>query len=261
MSSPTPALSPTEFRNFASMLREICGIELRDGKEPLVHSRVGKRLRQLNLTSFSTYLQIVKTDEAELSRLVDILTTNKTSFFRENDHIDIFATTFVEGATGPLRIWSAGCSTGQEPYSLSMKIRAIQKGLDYRILATDLSTEVLARARSGSYSEQEVGSVPDNYRRMFFRRDGDRFQVSQELQAPIRFARLNLLGPWPMKGPFDAIFCRNVMIYFSQETRARLARRYAQLLRPGGYLFIGMSESLTSLDQPLEYISPAVYRR
>lgn len=264
MSSPTPALSPTEFRNFASMLREICGIELRDGKEPLVHSRVGKRLRQLNLTSFSTYLQIVKTDEAELSRLVDILTTNKTSFFRENDHIDIFATTFVEGATGPLRIWSAGCSTGQEPYSLSMKIRAIQKGLDYRILATDLSTEVLARARSGSYSEQEVGSVPDNYRRMFFRRDGDRFQVSQELQAPIRFARLNLLGPWPMKGPFDAIFCRNVMIYFDDAMKQQLVDCFHDQLAKDGTLFIGHSENLRTLNTPFKQAGSAqafMYRK
>jgi chemotaxis protein methyltransferase CheR len=162
----------------------------------------------------------------------------------------------------PRRIWSAGCSSGEEPYTLGMLLREHVPGLDVRILATDLSLRVLTRAKAAKYSEQVVADVPADLRSRYLKRVGGEpvlYEVSPEVRSFVSFARLNLMGDWPMRGPFDLILCRNVMIYFGDATRTTLACRFAELLAPGALLLIGHAESLAALEQPLQLIEPAIY--
>jgi chemotaxis protein methyltransferase CheR len=282
--SDTPAVLPAvpprgefeltgrEFRAVAELLYRITGIHLAAGKEGLVRTRLGPRLRALSLTSVSTYLEHVDGDPAELTRMIDVLTTNKTSFFREDEHF-----TFLERTVLPavaqrqtsVRLWSAGCSSGEEPFTLAIVCRetlADPIWRDTRILATDISSRVLARARMATYSQEVVADVPANLVAKHFEpptgpKDARQYRIAAPTRAAVAFARLNLMADWPMRGPFDGIFCRNVMIYFDRQTQERLVQRFAALLRPGGFLFVGHSESLTALDHGLRYVRPAVYQR
>ncbi len=267
-----PDLSREDFRRIAALVTEQTGIQLPTGKEGLVRSRLAKRLRVLGLDSFSAYVDRVTSgrDAAERQHMLDALTTNKTSWWREAQHFALLAElapTLAQGRAAPV-LWSAGCSTGEEPYTIAMVLAealpASQKA-GARILATDLSTRVLDRARRGRYAPDELDGVPAAHRQKHFTPVRDASGEWHEVAAPIRrqvqFAQLNLMGPWPMKGPFDAIFCRNVMIYFDKPTQAKLVGRYWELLRPGGHLFIGHSESLTGLEHRYAYVAPAVYRK
>ncbi len=267
-------LSDAQLVKIASMVRAASGINLNVGKKELVKTRLLKRMRSLKLATFRDYLDYLGGDNSgsEFMAMLDVITTNQTSFFREVDHFDYLAREALprfekeKGPAGKLRIWSAGCSTGEEPYTISMVLNEKLAGLgswDAKILATDLAPTVLARARAGLYGWDRLQSVPPPLRNKYFdlvgrRRDG-RFTAKDNIRYLIRFAKLNLMEPWPMKGPFDVIFCRNVMIYFEKETQARLVNRYFDILRPGGLLFIGHSESLTGVSHGFKYIRPTVY--
>jgi chemotaxis protein methyltransferase CheR len=266
-------LSPAEFEQVRELVYRISRIDLHAGKEGLVKTRLLRRLRELGLGDMRTYLRLVEADAtgAEVAALVDVLTTNKTSFFREAQHFDflraqVLPERMAEGG-GPLRYWSAGCSTGEEAYTLAMVLcealpEASAKAA--RILATDISARVLAEARAGVYSAARVQEVPPALRQKYFARASastPEFKVAPRLQEMVRFAQLNLMDAWPMRGPFDAIFCRNVMIYFDRATQERLVQRFWELLSPDGHLFVGHSESLTALEHRFDYVQPAVYRK
>ena len=263
-----PDLRPADFRRIAGLTKDVAGINLQPGKEGLVRARLAKRLRALGLAGFAEYLAHVEGDasRAELREMIDALTTNKTSFFREPQHFDVLRDAVLPplAAAGRApRLWSAGCSTGEEPYTLAMTLReSLPERLSAasRVLATDISGRVLARARAATYAAEMVAEVPAPLRSRHFvaAPDGQR-RVADATRALVRFARLNLMGPWPMQGPFDAILCRNVMIYFDKATQARLVDRFHDLLAPGGWLFVGHSESLTGLQHRFAYVRPAVY--
>lgn len=263
-------LGRSEFDRIAEAAYRLTGISLPPGKEELVKSRLLKRLRLLDLPSFEAYLARLEEDPDEVVTMIDCLTTNKTSFFREPAHFEVLRRCVLpEQADRRIRIWCAGCSTGEEPYTLSIVLRdALGPAFadwDARILATDLSTRVLAAAREGVYADDSVREVPRHLVAAHFdpaeARNGRAWRVRDEVRAPVRFARLNLLGPWPMRGPFDVVLCRNVMIYFDKPTQHALVGRFREILRPGGWLLVGHSESLAGVDHGLTYVQPAVYRR
>ncbi len=255
------------FETIRDILYETAGIALNEAKRELVHSRLTKRIRQLGGGSIREYVRFVQTEDGreELTEMVDLLTTNKTSFFRESAHFDLLRRILKDRGTSGrgMTIWSAGCSSGEEPYTLAMVLAECGLAAGSRILATDLSERVLEKARAAEYDEEQVRPVPAPTRQRFLEKGSTpgTFVVSEELVSMVRFGRLNLMGPWPMKGPFDLIFCRNVMIYFDAPTRQKLVQRFEALLAPGGFLFVGHSESLTSLEHGLTYVQPAVYRR
>lgn len=269
-----PPLRPHEFRRLRELLFETCGIRLRDGKEELVRSRLGRRVVDAGASSFAAYLDRVENDAArrefaELGALIDALTTNQTAFFREPAHFDFFTAKMLPAiARGarPIRVWSAGCSTGEEPFTIAVLMREhlpADRFAGARILATDVSSRVLARARGATYGARAITAIPATLRRRMLDVSalGDRFVVRDELRAIVRFARLNLVRDWPLRGPFDAIFCRNVMIYFDAGVRQRLIERFWRVLAPGGHLFVGHSESLGTLTHGFRYVQPAVYVR
>ncbi|HYQ15844.1 MAG TPA: protein-glutamate O-methyltransferase CheR, partial [Polyangiaceae bacterium] len=221
---------------------------------------------ELKIAGYEEYLDRIQSDRVELSNMVDVLTTNKTSFFREPAHFDYLTEQVFpawRASRQPRRIWSAGCSSGEEPYTLGMLVREQLPELDVRILATDLSTRVLHRAKAARYSAAAVQDIPSRLRPRFLQRvvgaAPPTYEVSFEAAGLVSFARLNLMGDWPMRGRFDLILCRNVMIYFNDETRAQLGHRFADRLAPGGVLMIGHAESLANLDQPLQLLRPAIY--
>jgi chemotaxis protein methyltransferase CheR len=266
-------LHPEHYNAIAQLLYRQCGINLGPGKDSLVKSRLSKRLRNLGLPGFSEYLNHLNGDRSgqELRVFVDSLTTNKTSFFRESSHFDflrkeVFPACLARG--GKLRIWCAGCSSGEEPFTLGMILREDFPGIDKRnvqILATDISSEILGRARAGRYSADSLRDVPPALVKKYFRPvnvDGSTgYEISSAVHELVSFARLNLMADWPVKGPFQVILCRNVMIYFDKTTQRTLVERFTGLLEPGGYLFIGHSESLTGMSEDLRYVQPAAYRK
>jgi chemotaxis protein methyltransferase CheR len=272
MELSTPSLDPEHFERISDLLHRQCGISLHDGKQALVKARLVKRLLHLGLHGFDEYLRYLEADRSgdELRMMVDVLTTNKTSFFREPQHFAFLRTEVIprEWRQRPsLRVWSAGCSTGEEPYSLAITLREELPDIerrDARILATDISDRVMQRARAARYDLDALADVPPPVMRRHFHRVHDHeglYEVVEPTRAMVRLARLNLLADWPMRGPFDAIFCRNVMIYFDPDTRERLVARYWELLRPGGYLFLGGAESLSGVEHPFAYVQPAIFRR
>lgn len=263
-------LSSAHFERIIAMLHEHAGIRLRAGKEGLVRARLAKRLRALGLTDFDAYLDVVARDPArrEFTEMVDVLTTNKTSFFREQAHFEFLQEEVLPACPGPVRLWSAGCSSGEEPYTLAMILREAlpePAARQAKILATDLSHRVLATAKAGIYPADALAEAPRTLAQKYWRPvagDGaPRLEATPALRSLIQFGKLNLMDRWPMRGPFDAIFCRNVMIYFDKATQQALVQRYWELLRPGGYLFVGHSESLTGLAHRFTYVQPAVYVR
>ncbi len=264
-------LTPKQFKRFSKLLYGLCGINLQVGKEELVKSRLLKRLRALQLEDFDAYLKHLEAPEGEQEffTLIDCITTNKTNFFREPEHFEYLEKAILPSLAGrKLRIWSAGCSSGEEPYSLSIRLHEALPEIeswDIKILATDISTRVLSKAREGVYGAEILKEVPGVLLSKYFEcieaRQPRQYALKPSVRRFISFARLNLLEEWPMQGPFDAIFCRNVMIYFDKPTQQRLVARYTALLGPGGHLFVGHSESLTGLEHGLAYIRPAVYRK
>ena len=271
-------LSARDYELFRGLIYEKSGINLGPKKQQLLRARLGKRLRGSQFSSFREYYEHVRRDAsgAELCVLIDAISTNTTHLFREKQHFD-FLTRTLRGlledrrwrATNHnLRIWSAGCSTGDEPYSLAMTVdhALAHSGLDWKILATDISTRVLERARRGLYELTRLGTVPADFRLRYFVPadgcDGTHMQVSPTLRKQITFAHFNLMTErFPFRHGFHCIFCRNVMIYFDRPTQEKLVARFAAQLRAAGYLVIGHSESLNSIRHSLEYVQPTIYRK
>lgn len=274
---PAISLTDTEFRQLRDFIYAHTGIALSDHKRALVYARLAKRLRHHQLERFTDYYQLLTEDDPdghELVEMINCITTNKTDFFREPHHFRFLSEhVFSEiRARAPaqrrLRLWSAGTATGEEAYTIAMTVREAFPALeswDIRILATDIDTRVLAHAAEGEYTAEQVERVPIELRhRYFYQGEGANagwVQAKSALKDLIRFRRLNLMDdPWPMRGPFDAIFCRNVIIYFDRPTQRRLIERMTQLLRPGGYLFLGHSESLIGAESKLRHVSQSVYQ-
>jgi chemotaxis protein methyltransferase CheR len=262
-------MDTSTFHRLCSIAYEKAGITLGSSKEALVAARVGKRLRALGLTTEKEYLARLEDDETgeETVEFLDVISTNHTAFFREPDHFELLRTLVSdwhrEGATR-LRIWSAASSTGEEPYSIAFTLSDLPEAgeMDWRILATDISTRVLKRAEAARFSAEKVASIEAGARRRYFERSpkSDEVVVRPDLRARIAFRRLNLaVPPYPMRGPFDIIFCRNVMIYFDQVVRQRLISAMERLLRPGGYLLIGHSEALSGIQLGLRMLWPSVF--
>lgn len=259
------------FEKFSRLIYETSGITLRPGKESLVSARIGKRMRALGVTTPEAYLRCVEEDStgAEVVQLLDAVSTNLTSFFREPDHFDQLTQVFRQWTSEGqrrFRFWSAASSTGEEPYTMAMTLldAAESRDVDVKILGTDICTKVLAHCRNGVYSDERVQKVPPALRHRYFRRHGSKqdglFEVTPEVKHLVTFRRLNLsMPPFPMKGPFDAVFCRNVMIYFDNEVRRRLLDDIYRLLKPGGYLMVGHSESLMGLKTNYRQVSASVY--
>ncbi|KKM45446.1 hypothetical protein LCGC14_1560850 [marine sediment metagenome] len=269
-------LAEAQFSEISVLVKELCGINLHQGKKELVKARLNKRLRTLGMPSYDAYIDFVRNDAsgAELTMMLDALSTNLTGFFREPDHFDHLRdhvlTQWARGGdrTKPLRIWSAGCSSGEEPYTIAISVcekLADRPFSDAKILATDLSTRVLAAGRKGVYPGERLQAVPPQLRAKHFTcvetRPDKLFRVNDTLRRLVHFAKLNLMDPWPMRGPFDAIFCRNVMIYFDKDTQGRLVQRFWQLLAPRGRMFIGHSESLAGVRHRFRYVQPTVYEK
>jgi chemotaxis protein methyltransferase CheR len=264
-------LKKSDFEQISQIVYQSCGIRLTAGKEELVRSRLLKRLRALSIRSFKEYLQhVMKNKEADEFRImIDCLTTNKTSFFRESRHFDFLRDRILPGirkSKKGIRIWSAGCSTGEEPYSIAMLLREELAAVDpsmIRILATDISERVLAKARAGEYEKQMLDDIPKSYLMKCFSSvpspSTNTCCINDQIKSMVRFARLNLMELWPMKGPFDVIFCRNVMIYFDSHTQQKLVQRFWDILAPGGHLLVGHSESLVANITGFKYVEPATY--
>ncbi|MCM5557966.1 protein-glutamate O-methyltransferase CheR [Pleomorphomonas sp. JP5] len=263
-----------EYRRLSAFIHGRTGITLPDHKINMVYSRLTRRLRELGFSAFAEYCDYYSSPEGEdeIEYLINALTTNLTRFFREKHHFDHLAENLLsdlstDGINGRtrLRIWSAGCSTGEEPYSIAMTYRETASSrvrCDTRILATDIDSSVVARGSSGRYGGQSVAELGKGRRyRHFNALSGGEWQVRPELRQLIAFKQLNLLDTWPMKGPFDAIFCRNVMIYFDNPTKARLVQRFADLLAPGGWLYIGHSETILDQKTVFRLRGPTIYQK
>jgi chemotaxis protein methyltransferase CheR len=273
----TLELKDSDFEKISKLIYEQCGINLHEGKRELVRARLGKRLREGNYKSFSDYCRYVTTDEGtdELIAMIDSISTNLTSFFREESHFARlrFITSSImekEGARGfapRLNIWCAGCSTGEEPYSLAITIKetAGVKPFDAKILATDISTKVLRIAESAVYPADRVKNIDTAVLKKYFQVGSGRsegyFRIKKDLKEMIEFRRFNLMHKFPADSHFNIIFCRNVMIYFDKKTQGALVNRFYDCLQTGGYFFVGHSESLTGLKHQFKYVEPSVYQK
>jgi chemotaxis protein methyltransferase CheR len=267
-------LTDSEFKRLRDLVHARTGIALSEAKRELLYGRLARRLRKLKLNSFAEYCRLVETDEsAELQELTNAITTNLTSFFREDYHFKQLAAEALpqieskRSSTRRIRLWSAGCSTGEEPYSLAIVMRetlAQLAGWDIKLLATDIDSKVVATATQGVYASDRFKGVAPERVRSWFREIAGRpgfLAASAELKSLITFKQLNLLDPWPVKGPFDVIFCRNVVIYFDKATQRGLFDRMAELQEPGGWLFIGHSENLLNVTRRYKLVGRTVYRR
>jgi len=263
---------PGDFRELQSMAHEVFGLDLKAGKEALVSARLGRRVRDLGLEDISEYLNVVKADRTgvELARLIDALTTNFTSFLREPQHFDLLRDEIlpVLRARTSFQVWSAGCSTGEEPYSILFHVAeelGAAKTAALKLLATDISTRALAAAQAGIYPEAGLKEMPSSWPSKYFQRgvgqSAGSVRVKAEWRSRIAFERLNLMEDLSNIPQCSVIFCRNVMIYFDKPTQERLVRRFAERLEPGGWLLIGHSEGLMGMRHELDYVKPAVYRK
>ena len=246
--------SAEHFRLISERVYRFSGIRLPDGKREMVYARLARRLRALGLASFDDYVKYLELEPAEWEHCTNALTTNVTSFYREAHHFEILGRHAAQTARAdrPFRVWSAGCSTGEEPYTIAMCLAEALGTRPFEVLASDLDTQVLAAAREGIYPLASVQKLAEARQKRFFLRGTGRFEgrarVRAELARQVQFMRLNLMdAQWPVEAGFDAIFCRNVMIYFDKPTQRGLVERFAQLLAPTGLFFAGHAESL--LDQ------------
>ncbi|MBU0742378.1 protein-glutamate O-methyltransferase CheR [bacterium] len=266
-------LSDEQFETIRALMCDHVGIVLQGNRRALVESRVNKRLRTLGIAQYGEYLDFLRADESggELALLIDAISTNVTEFFREGDHFDFIRDTaarWLAKGRQKLRFWSAACSSGEEPYSLAMALRSLpgSEAADIRILATDISTRMLRQAVQGSYLAGTAATIPAELANRFLLRqqtpDGEVYRVHDALKNMIVFRRLNLnKTPFAIRGAFDAIMCRNVMIYFDQDLRARIVAEAHRLLRPGGYLMVGHAETLIGIESKFDFVRPAIYRR
>lgn len=262
------------FNCLRQFVSEHTGISLSEHKRDLVYGRLSRRLRSLELKGFNEYCALLQNDpESELEQFTNAITTNLTSFFREKHHFDFLGKTLIpqlleNNPQRRLRIWSAGCSTGEEPYSIAITLRetlANIDNLDIQILATDLDSEVISKASSGIYTDSRVDGLPGEQIKRWFKKGTGSHQgnvmVSPELSNMITFRQLNLMHDWPMRGKFDIIFCRNVVIYFDKPTQSTLFDRFANILQPQAHLFIGHSETMHKVSERFSLIGKTIYEK
>lgn len=263
-----------DFKAIVSLVHERAGISLSEQKRELVYSRLSRRLRVLGLKKFSDYMRVVNAEDSaeEMGNFINAITTNLTAFFRESHHFDHLAKHVVAPLAGSsdanrkqLLVWSAGCSTGEEPYSIAM---TIANGLpnwskhSIRILATDLDTNAVAACRRATYRRESTHQIPKEMSKQFLTGvDAETVRIAPELQRMLSFKQLNLRGAWPMRRQYDVIFCRNVMIYFDDAFKTELLNGFHRLLKPGGHLYIGHSESANKLHSGFELIGRTIYER
>lgn len=264
--------SDADLAAIAAILHEIAGIVIAPEKGAMVQSRLARRLRTLGLDNFAGYVDLLRSPDgiAERKKMISALTTNVTQFFREGHHFDLLRDTalppLLAGARagGRVRIWSAGCSTGQEAFSIAMVLADLAPdlaGLDLRILATDIDAEMIEKGRTACYAQLAADAVPPGYRKRFLEPLSGGVRVNTALRNLVTFQEHNLHGAWPIRGRFDVIFCRNVVIYFDQAAQDRLWRRFEQTLNPGGWLFAGHSERIrTDRGSRLETAGVTAYR-
>lgn len=265
--TPISSLRAEDFERVREMAYTACGISLHPNKQALVSCRLEKLVRLHGFTSFSTYLNFLtrRTDGEEFLEFIDTLTTNHSGFWREPEHFEFFRKNILGNRRSRLRVWSAACATGEEPYTIAMC--AVESGAACAITATDISRRALNAAVSGSYEASRLSGLPGGWQLRYFDRvpsaesAGTAMRVTDAVRALVSFGRLNLLQSFQHLGSFEVIFCRNVMIYFDQQTRDGLVARLAAQISPGGYLFTGHSETLLRVPPELEYVEPAVYRK
>lgn len=262
-------LEPAEFEWLRRFLFERTGIELKAGKEPMVMGRLDRRLRHYGMNSYAPYLRLLESgDPAEVQMAVDLLTTNETYFFRETRHFEFLQEVFSGRRTPgqPIQVWSAASSSGEEAYTIAMVLAAtLPAGQAWEILGTDISSRVVETARRGMYPIEAAEKIPPGLLRQYCLRGKDDYEgflaISGALRSHVTFREANLLELPDDLGPFDVIFLRNVMIYFGSETKQRLVKRMVTLLRPGGYLLVSHSETLSGMHPGLDLVRPSIYRR
>lgn len=270
-------ISDKEFKLLSGLVYERSGINLTDKKKALLRARLNKVVKELGLNSFKEYYGYLLSDNTgdSITQLLDKISTNHSYFFRESGHFDFMTNGALQEImtnkknenSNSIKIWCAGCATGEEPYSLAMVLKEyFNKDIinwDVRILATDISYPALTQSQSGIYQKEKIEPIQPMYRTKYFKkRDDDKYQIDENLQKMILFKRLNLMDEnYPFKGKFDIIFCRNVMIYFDKITKDALINKFYRYLNNRGYLFIGHSESISRETTPLKYVKPSVYKR
>lgn len=262
-----------DFNRVKRIVYDYAGIDLNESKKNLVYNRLAKRIRFLDMNSFKTYLDYVeKVGQEEFVHLINAITTNLTFFFRENHHFEYLADKVIpeliekNHSSRKIRVWSAGCSTGEEPYSIAIVLKEkVPPGWDAKVIATDLDSNVVQTAMNGIYAMDRLKGVSqERKKRWFLKGKGEmegKVRVKKELQESIEFGQLNLMEEWSLKDSIDVIFCRNVVIYFDKPTQSRLFDRYAERLPLGGHLFIGHSESLYNVCDRFELLGKTIYRR
>ena len=271
-------MTNAEFRKLSRFITQQAGIKMPDVKKVMLQSRLQKRLRHLHMTSFKEYVDYVFSEEGlqnELIHMLDVVSTNKTDFFREPIHFEFLEKHILPEyirefpLNRPLKIWSAGCSSGEEVYTIAMTIGEFQKdhpGLDYSILGTDISSHILQKAVDAIYKEEKTAVMPLELKKKYLLRSKDRsrklVRIVPELRKKAVYKRLNFMDErYPVEDTFDVIFCRNVLIYFSREKQEMVIRKLISKLRRGGYFFIGHSESIMGLDVPLQQMRPTIFKR
>lgn len=262
-------LTDVEFNGLVTYIKDNYGINL-SKKRLLIEARMYSVLAKKNMTNFTEYINFIKKNPAELNTMLNKLTTNHTYFMREPEHFRFLKETILPwqertNTLKNLQIWSAGCSTGEEAYTAIMVMKdyfRLDKNWDYRILATDISTRVLQRAQIGVYPPESIKGIPVEWKNRYFKQNGEQeYALSEEIKKEVIFKELNLMRPFPFKRHFDLIFCRNVMIYFDQPTKNELVRKFYDVLNPGGYLFIGHSETVQRDTTNFKYIEPSIYQK
>jgi chemotaxis protein methyltransferase CheR len=269
-------LTRDDMKFIAALVYEQAGIVIREHKEAMTRGRLARRVKALGMGSVAEYCAFLKTPQAagELPELINAVTTNHTAFFRERHHFDHLRRDVMprlvqerSGRRGRIRIWSSACSSGEEAYSIAASCREVigsRSDLDFRILATDIDTDILARAEAGIYPAELFERLPADVKPLMRLEPAPgrgEARVAEELRRLIAFKQLNLIQAWPMKGPFDVVFCRNVFIYFDTQTKASILDRFVTLLAPGGFLYLGHSESLPQPHPKLRLIGRTIYER
>jgi len=265
----TMSISDQEFTQFQKLIHEIAGIHMSPSKKSLVTGRLAKRLNHHSLTRYGDYFHLLRcgSHPEELQTAVDLLTTNETYFFREPKHFEFLQQKIMpsHAAGKPFRVWSAACSSGQEPYSIAMTLANMLGDRPWEILASDISTRVLKKAKSGHYPLEQTRHIPKSYLSKYCLKGvGDQegtFIVERNIRSRIKFSHINLNTTLPAMDVMDLIFLRNVMIYFNGDTKQEVVRRLTATLKPGGYLFVGHSESLNGICDNLKNIAPAIYQK
>ncbi|TWI54857.1 chemotaxis protein methyltransferase CheR [Pseudomonas duriflava] len=261
------ALSDSEFKKFRGLIYEVAGISMSEAKKPLVSGRLAKRVRQQGLPSYSAYFDVLMRDRAEFQAAVDLLTTNETYFFREPKHFEFLQTVALPELRdrASLRIWSGACSTGEEPYTLALVLADTLGMRPWEILASDISTRVLEKARRGQYPLDDAEGIPKAMLHKYcfkgISQNTGTFLVGPDLASRITFRQINLNTTLPDVGQFDVIFLRNVMIYFDNDTKRQVMQRLVSHLRPGGYFMISHSESLNGVTDALKMVKPSIYQK